>query len=273
MSPTESEKRLYAAMLHAMAMDLYTPYAIVNLPGGTHEYGPRQTEQGRKGFVREDFCHGDFEKAFALLAKFGLVAMINRDGSPASASSYTGRFALAIDLDDAILHVRKHFSERVPTLDEMLTGFVGVGSFNGFLSTGRTPFMTKPEYLPVLQLLAEHGYLGRIGDKFRWTDKAAPAMRAGYHWDEDDQSSADLHDAHLDDIWNSMPLDLKKEIFFNGDTDVFLFAAAYSSWLDDGKWRRPDPKTELADGHGGGFGIVQQLEERFVLPMRGGSHR
>ena len=268
MTPTEFEKRLYAALLHGMAMDLFTPYAIVNLPGGEWEHGPRQTEQGRKGFVREDFCQGYYETAFALLAKFGLVEPVTRDGSPASRSDHTGHWALAVDLDDVVAHVLSHFPERVSTLDDVLTGFVGMAS----LSTSRAPFVPKPEYLPVLQLLTEAGYLGRIGDKFRWTDKAAPAMRGCYHWDENNQSSADLHGAHLDEIWSTMPLELKKKFFFDGETDVFLFAAAYSGWLDDGKWRLRDLK-ELADGRGGGFGVAQQLEERFVVPMRGESGR
>ena len=166
-------------------------------------------------------------------------------------------------------HVLSHFPDQVPTLDEVLTGFIGMAS----ISTGRGPFVPKAEYLPVLQLLAEHGYLGRIGDKFRWTDKAAPAMRGAYHWDENDQSSADLHEAQLDEIWHSMPLELKKEIFFNGETDIFMFAAAYSRWLDDGKWLRVDITQQLNDGHGGGLGVAQELEERFVLPMRGGTGR
>jgi hypothetical protein len=90
-------------------------------------------------------------------------------------------------------------------------------------------------------------------------------MRGAYHWDENNVSSADLHEARLDEIWSSMPLDLKKEIFFNGGVDVFLFAAVYSRWLDEGKWLRVDIKEELNDGHGGGFGVAQELEERFVL--------
>ncbi len=214
------------------------------------------------------FARATLNGPLLCLDGFGLVAPVKRDGSPASRSDYTGRWALAVDLDDLVAHVLSRFPERAPTLDEVLTGFIGMARY-GFLSTSRAPFVPKPEYLPVLQLLAEAGYLGRIGDKFRWTDKAAPAMRAGYHWDENDQSSADLHAAHLDEIWSSMPLDLKKEIFFNGEVDVFLFAAAYSRWLDDGKWLRVDIKEELNDGHGGGFGIAQELEERFVLPFKG----
>jgi hypothetical protein len=266
MSPTESEKRLYAAMLHAMAMDLYTPYAIIILPGGEDETGLRLTEQGRKGFVREDFYNGYYKTAYARLADFGLVEPVKRDGSPASISDYTGHWALAVDLDDVVAHVLSHFPDRVPTLDEVLTGFIGMAR----VPTSRAPFVPKPEYLPVLQHLAEHGYLGRTGDKFRWTDNAAPAMRGAYHWDDNDQSSADQHEARLDEIWSSMPLDLKKEIFFNGEVDVFLFAAVYSRWLDEGKWLRVDIKEELNDGHGGGFAVAQELEERFVLPMRGG---
>jgi hypothetical protein len=52
-----------------------------------------------------------------------------------------------------------------------------------------------------------------------------------------------------------------------------LFAAAYSRWLDERKWLRVDPKMELVDGRGGGFGIAQDLEDRFVSPMRGGARR
>lgn len=266
MSPSEFEKRLYAAMLHAMAMDLYTPYAIIILPGGEDETGPRLTEQGRKGFVREDFYNGYYKTAYARLADFGLVEPVKRDGSPASISDYTGHWALAVDLDDVVAHVLSHFPDRVPTLDEVLTGFIGMAR----VSTGRAAFVPKPEYLPVLQLLAEHGYLGRTGDKFRWTDKAASAMRGAYHWDENNVSSADLHEARLDEIWSSMPIELKKEIFFDGETDVFLFVAVYSRWLDEGKWLRVDIKEELNDGHGGGFAVAQELKERFVLPMRGG---
>ena len=265
MSPTESEKRLYAAMLHGMAMDLYTPYAIIILPGGEDKPGPRLTEQGRKGFVREDFYQGYYKTAYARLADFALVEPVKRDGSPASISDYTGHWALAVDLDDVVPHVLSHFPDQVPTLDEVLTGFIGMAS----ISTGRGPFVPKAGVSPGASAPGRARLSRPDRRQIPLDRQERAAMRGAYHWDENDESSADLHEAQLDEIWSSMPLELKKEIFFNGETDVFLFAAAYSRWLDEGKWLRVDPKTELADGHGGGFGVAQELEERYVLPFKG----
>ena len=110
MSRTEYEKRLYAALLHGMAMDIYTRYAIIILRGGEDETGRRLTEQGRKGFVREDFYQGYYKTAYARLADFGLVERVKRDGSRASISDDTGRWALAVDLDDVVHHVLSAFS-------------------------------------------------------------------------------------------------------------------------------------------------------------------
>src|SRR5262245_11133300 len=192
--PTESEQRLYAAMLHAIAMDLYTTHAVISLPGGEFKDGPRQTERGRKGCVTEDYFQGYRKQAFELLAGFGLVKPVKHDGSPASRADHTGHWTLAVDIDDTVTQVLETFPERLPTIDQALAGVIGVAR----LATGRAAFVPAPEYLPLLQLLAEHGYAGRVGDKFRWTDKAAPAMQAAYLWDDNDQSSADLHEAQLD---------------------------------------------------------------------------
>lgn len=121
------------------------------------------------------------------------------------------------------------------------------------LSLDRKPFVPPEPYEQGLHLLAEHGYAGKIGKYYIWTDKIAPAMHTVYAWTEDGQPWGEVEDARLENearaAWETMPLTIKKALFQHPHYNLMDTIDVLMKFWKDGTWsQKPEDETQNLGG-------------------------
>jgi hypothetical protein len=108
------------------------------------------------------------------------------------------------------------------------------------MPTRREPFDCLEIHRNAARMLAEAGYLEPVDAQYRWTDKIGPAMVAGYFWNEDFKSLAEIEERQLeaesDEIVRTMP-DMIVQIFKDHADDPLSMTVFLSKLWRDGAWR------------------------------------
>jgi|GEM_PF-3914106 len=231
MTQDEFNKRLYAELVQCIAMDLFSPSQKAAGYGDSHQRW--DSSKGMKGeWIWHSFA-STFERVFRVLLAFPAFEPVDGEGRPAVANGGLANVRLAVDVKDIAKRVLANFPSQPPPLLDVLTSYIELCTHHGSISSSRNSFCIEVSYTVLFGLLARAGYIGQVDDRFRWTDKIAPAMAAIYLWDAE-RSFADNYEKTLGLIWQTMPEKLKQQIFFQGKIDVMSFAVAYSTcWLGD----------------------------------------
>lgn len=93
---------------------------------------------------------------------------------------------------DIRIALEKGLPETSPSLDEMLSAYIGLvceyGPEDRRLEPDRGPFYPPAQCRLEIEALERLGYIETNGQEARWTDKIAPAMQAAWLWDEEGRS-------------------------------------------------------------------------------------
>ena len=84
--------------------------------------------------------------------------------------------------------------------DDLVSAYIGLACDYGdrWLPKSRDPFDAPDWAERQLGVLAENGYLDRVGSMYQWTDKVGPAMLTHYYWSEDFVDVASIEARALD---------------------------------------------------------------------------
>jgi hypothetical protein len=120
-------------------------------------------------------------------------AIINLRGFP-------GYFRV-LSPDDIRIALEKGLPETSPSLDEMLSAYIGMvceyGPEDRRLSPEREPFYPPAQCWLEIETLERLGYIETQGREACWTDKITPAMRAAWLWDETGRSRQAVEEERL----------------------------------------------------------------------------
>lgn len=267
----EFDRRLYAELVHCIAMDLFAPFEIV---GGGKTTGIEKSRDSAKGKAGHWLWHNamsTFERAFEILHAFPGFEPVDGVGRPVAPEGERANVKLVVDVDKITKCVLADFPAKVPELSDVLTAFIDLATYHGSISTSRKMFQIDPSYDALFVLLAQADYVGQIGDRFRWTEKIGPSMLATHHWNSNGRSLADTYENDLELIWQTMPEKFKQDIFFKPNIEISFFAFAYSTcWLGD-HWdltKLQAPSSDRIRISGGGVSVCGDLVDRFVRKHR-----
>ncbi len=135
-----------------------------------------------------------------------------------------------------------------PRIETLLAAFLGIACAHSEyrdnpLSDERDWFDPPTRYITAMEWLSLGGYADRDSQRFRWTDKIGPAMRANQYWTEDNCSETSIENARTAEeaqlAWASMPQRLKDSLKSNEINALELALVLSRSWRD-GEWREPD---------------------------------
>lgn len=268
---SDAERKLVAALVHVIAMDLANPVESILTDEGISKTG-RSNANGKVGQRCEHHFQSYLEIAFGALLPFEVFQPLDHDNRPRRLSPSACSYSLRLDLDDVEAHVLNANPTETIGIEQLISACLGLSCGQcGNLPTTRELFEPPREYLPLMQQLARNGYAGKITDQFRWTDKIAPAMRAAFLWDDQLQDFGD-QEAHLrETMWNTMPAEAKQRYFFDRFDPLGFAIYKSECWApEERNWTGAQPTRPVGEIRfkGGGVTIARELYAQFVAPFR-----
>lgn len=262
---SKSEELLYVELVAQIAV--YYPKTSLDGVKWAQNQG-RKDRFDFKNCVIEHGFMSDFEAACSVLHQLELLLPLNSDGSPMDDVKYpVAYYQMKFDLPEIRARLRDSFPPSAPPLSEVIETFLSLlTDYGNGVSTRRAPFRVADDLQPTFQLLTQCGYVEQVDDRYSWTDKIAAAMRAIYRWNEDNVSEADLYDAEIDKMWQTLPPKFREAFFSGGRVDVVSLSVAISLCWSDDEWQDVDsyfarPKNIRMIG--GAVQKAKDLEKRF----------
>lgn len=214
----------------------------------------------QKGRSIMQSCSGDWIVAEEALLAIGVmhVPPIDNDGKKELP-------VFSMNAEEMPSFVTTFIFEGDPRIPQMIQAFVAIacGGYEKHpLSDRREWFDAPPHYLIAMKWLTRLGYAERNRGTFRWTEKIAPAMRAGYLWNEEGfpfwEAEEAEQQAECELIWATMP-DTLKHSLKTGAVGLWDLVKILALGWRDGQWHtyEPDQRIELA----GQVTLAQRLLE------------
>jgi hypothetical protein len=232
----------------------------------------KHSQGGPPGCKGATFYHDSmtaFEEATGVLTKFGLLAPVPRADKPGE--TWYCLHALTMDADAMPEYLAGRVGKDDPRFAKMLEAYLGVvcGYGDPPMPTGRAPFDCLEIHCSAARMLAEAGYLVPVGGQYRWTDKIGPTMVAGYFWNEDFDSLAEIEERQLesesDEIVRTMPDRIVQIFRDHADDPISLTVVLCKLWRD-GAWRLdalPESGNEQVTLPGGGIVLARRVLAKF----------
>ncbi|MCG8510613.1 MAG: hypothetical protein MI741_15430 [Rhodospirillales bacterium] len=252
MELTEDEKELYDELIVQIAVC----YRKKSFDGEVWE--DNQGREGPSDFKNYIIGHGflsDFETACAVLVDSGVAVPINHDGSPKLGPDLrSAYFRILFDVEELRAHLAHHLPPSAPSINDVIAGFLSVTIDHGYAITARrTAFPVPAGFERLFALLADCGYVERVGQQVKWTEKVRPAMCARYLWNEDGLSSEEAEEARTDEMWRSMPWPIRTLFFpIAGFEDHFLVMLILEHYWEGNRWKPTSWETI-------GFWVIARL--------------
>lgn len=152
------------------------------------------------------------------------------------------------EIEDLLAIAVPNGDERV---GELLLAFVGAACRYYGVSDEHEAFSVDPPLLPAFEELARHGYVQKTEEKFVWTDKIGPIMRAEDLWNEELISYKTLErkavHSEAQVAWSTMPEAIKREQLSQRPKDLRPLYDVLARHWRDGRWQDPIDKVSVKD--------------------------
>lgn len=232
------EKALYSELIVQIAAR--AAEVLVFADNAPENCRPRNDRFDFKSLVIDHRHETDFEHVCSALAGAGAIEAYRypEDGKRRSWALYQFKFdgaGLRAHLERDRNPDSDQFTEAVEVYLRICTDYGD--NENEWVSTRRDPFLVPQVYGRVFDLLARCGYVERVGENVKWTDKVAPMMQVIYAWNEDGVSAAERYDAEIEVMWQTMPPNVRDECFSVGEVDTMSLAIFISNFWYDGQWQ------------------------------------
>jgi hypothetical protein len=216
---------------------------------------------GRKGATFYHHSLSAFEAATLALGSFALIAPVARAERPDD--TWYCPQALTMAADAMPDHLARLVGNDDPRLPKLLEAFILVACDYGGLPHARAPFSCPDAYVDAVRTLERAGYIESVGDRYCWTVKIGPAMRAAFFWNADDMDMMELEEAETerqaDEALRTLP-EAIKHAFMASPDDVLSWHAVLCKWWKDGRWQDPQPGHVVLSG---GLALARRLSEKF----------
>lgn len=178
------------------------------------------------------------EGGCVVLSNMGALQPLNLDLSPRKEER---AFAPCYRLKFGVAKLREHLAGALPVsappLSEVIEAFLALMCGYGYgIHSRREAFAVPPDFRCIFDLFERRGYVERVGDKVKWTDKIAPEMRAAAEWTEDLISWSEAEEAKAEEMWRTMPPRLRKALISNAPVDYRTLLLVVSRFWDGSEW-------------------------------------
>ncbi len=243
MQLSETEQTLYAELIVHITARMVEIRLAENC---INNQRPREDRFDFKDLVIDHTFVSDFERSCRILQKAGVIHPLNNDMTRNDdARAWAAYFQIKFSLSTLHDHLRQHLPDTALPLSQALESFLSLTTNYGGgpprLSTRRDQFIVPPEYTRTCHLLEQCGYLVHVNNTVQWTDKITPIMQAIYAWDENGASRVEQYEAEINEMWETMPLKIRKRFFSrkHADTvDVITLSDVIARYWYDGKWQK-----------------------------------
>ncbi len=192
------ERKAYAEMLVWLADELARVYGLADA----------SDHPELKGLVVEHDFQTWAEDTFDLFLQCGILESCSSDPSE-EASLYVERFVIT---RDQIREMAGQGYEGKPDFDLVLATFIErVVDFHG-VSSYRTAFSVRNEFVNIFNLFHDLGYVSRSQDTYVWMDLISPVMIQCRFWTEAGQSLEALAEATLRRKIRQLPPNILDEV-------------------------------------------------------------
>ncbi|MCG8510612.1 MAG: hypothetical protein MI741_15425 [Rhodospirillales bacterium] len=237
MELTDDEKALYDELI--VQITVWFPKTS---PWGTvwEENEGRENRFDFKNCVIEHGSISDFEAGCIVLRYAEVAAPLDHDGSPKEGEdAWSGSFRIRFDVEELRAHLAEDFPPTARPLGEVIETFLGLTTHYGDcpVPTGRAPFAVPEGFMRTFACFERCGYVQRVGEQVKWTEKMQPHMRAHYHWDEDGRSEVELYEAEVEEAWRTMPRLLHMLFFPAIGPDVLVLEVVVKRFWDGERWQ------------------------------------
>lgn len=221
----------------------------------------------------------DFQQCWQALFEMGILQPVQFDPSPwaqeAMQMPWDGDpmlasfFRLKFGAEGLCEYVASQLPAHAPTLSRLIESFVWlVIDYNYGIPSRREAFTVPPEFERLFELFDRCGYVERVGDKVRWTDKIAPEMQAGGKWTKDLSSEDEAEEVVAEKMWRTMPQKLREIVLSVGPDDHLGLMIVISQFWEKGEWR--DAARDTGKGEiilrDASMGLARKLAEKFREP-------
>lgn len=263
MKLSENEEALYAELVVQTAIHMLN---FTYHEASKEEIRRRKDRFDIKNCVIEHTFMGHFEAACRVLLDLRAVLPLDSSLLPMDdESSWAAYFRLKFDVPELREHLGQGLPPSAPPLSKVIEAFLGITTdYVPVISARRDEIAVHPGFERTFELLNGCGYVERVGDKVKWTNKIAPHMRATYVWTEDGVSEEEQYEAEIEEIWQTMPPKFRKTFFSSNRVDVISLGVMISRFWYDGKWQdidRDGGKSETII-RGGATAIAKDLAKK-----------
>lgn len=195
-----------------------------------------------KGCVVEHGFVSAFETTCAALHGAGVALPSTHTGAEATKERGTyAYYRILYDVPEIRAHLRREVKIPPRQLSAAVDAFLRVVTEFHNVPTTRYGFSVPKGYGPIFPLMIRCGYLKPVGGDVKWSNRAAPHMRAIYAWTKESNSEEDLYEARyaveIEKMWATLPLKVQKAFFSSGAVDVVSLANIIERfWVED-EWR------------------------------------
>lgn len=229
---TDTHRNLVAALVSAITRDLTVPVRLASGDGGRIVELGRSADNGQSGQICSFAPVGYFEHAESALEPFGVFQPLGANGEEIHRYHSAISYRLRMTVSEIEAHVLANFPQHPVNLQKLIEAFTGLACGQcELLPTTRNWFVPRQEYVALMHRFAEHGYVGQLNERFRWTDEIGDAMYANGLWSEEKEDHGDLERILHERMWNSMPAKSKIR-YFMGEFNSIAAADFVSQCFD-----------------------------------------
>lgn len=218
-------------------------------------------EPGEKGRGVKFTDMGAYSAAERVLVAIGVMAEPSVESG-----GRIRRPVFTMDADDMPAFLAARIQVGDARVEQLLVSFLEVACHHHGLETHRDRFSPPHILQESIRFLMLSGYVAQAATEYRWTDKIAPAMRAAYFWDDENEGlvtkwlQEEADECKL--VWESMP-DTWRHKVKSGELGVLALAVVLARSWEDGHWREStaDDRITFAGHVGKAQFILDQLEQ------------